>query len=77
MAEVPTAAISRLVTYLRILEQLETREVSRTSSTDLAERAGVSAFQVRRTWPTSGASARAAWATPSRFSSGNWCGCWG
>lgn len=48
MAEVPTAAISRLVTYLRILEQLETREVSRTSSTDLAERAGVSAFQVRK-----------------------------
>ncbi len=48
MAEVPTAAISRLVTYLRILEQLETRDVSRTSSTDLAERAGVSAFQVRK-----------------------------
>jgi redox-sensing transcriptional repressor len=48
MAEVPTAAISRLVTYLRILEQLETRDISRTSSTDLAERAGVSAFQVRK-----------------------------
>ncbi|OLV19893.1 redox-sensing transcriptional repressor Rex [Deinococcus marmoris] len=48
MAEVPTAAISRLVTYLRILEELETRDISRTSSTDLAERAGVSAFQVRK-----------------------------
>ena len=40
MAEIPTAAISRLVTYLRILEQLETQDVSRTSSSDLAERAG-------------------------------------
>ena len=48
MAEIPTAAISRLVTYLRILEQLETQDVSRTSSSDLAERAGVSAFQVRK-----------------------------
>ncbi|CAM3552814.1 redox-sensing transcriptional repressor Rex [Deinococcus frigens] len=48
MAEVPTAAISRLVTYLRILEQLEGQDISRTSSTDLAERAGVSAFQVRK-----------------------------
>ncbi|MDV6373899.1 redox-sensing transcriptional repressor Rex [Deinococcus arenicola] len=48
MAEIPTAAISRLVTYLRILEQLETQDVSRTSSTDLAERAGVTAFQVRK-----------------------------
>lgn len=48
MAEVPTAAISRLVTYLRILEHLELQDVSRTSSNDLAERAGVSAFQVRK-----------------------------
>lgn len=48
MAEIPTAAISRLVTYLRILEQLETQDISRTSSSDLAERAGVSAFQVRK-----------------------------
>ncbi|UBV41560.1 redox-sensing transcriptional repressor Rex [Deinococcus taeanensis] len=48
MAEIPTAAISRLVTYLRILEQLELQDVSRTSSNDLAERAGVSAFQVRK-----------------------------
>ena len=48
MAEIPTAAISRLVTYLRILEHLEGQDISRTSSTDLAERAGVSAFQVRK-----------------------------
>ncbi len=48
MAEIPTAAISRLVTYLRILEQLEVQDVSRTSSTDLAERAGVTAFLVRK-----------------------------
>jgi len=48
VAEIPTAAISRLVTYLRILEQLELQDVSRTSSTDLAERAGVTAFQVRK-----------------------------
>jgi redox-sensing transcriptional repressor len=48
MSEIPTAAISRLVTYLRILEQLEGQEITRTSSTDLAERAGVSAFQVRK-----------------------------
>lgn len=48
MADIPTAAISRLVTYLRILEQLESNEVSRTSSNDLAERAGVTAFQVRK-----------------------------
>ena len=45
---IPTAAISRLVTYLRILEQLDAQGVSRTSSGDLAERAQVSAFQVRK-----------------------------
>ncbi len=45
---IPTAAISRLVTYLRILEQLDAQGVSRTSSNDLAERAQVSAFQVRK-----------------------------
>lgn len=48
MADIPTAAISRLVTYLRILEQLEDQDISRTSSSDLAERAGVTAFQVRK-----------------------------
>lgn len=45
---IPSATISRLVTYLRILENLEHEGVSRTSSTDLAERAQVSAFQVRK-----------------------------
>ena len=48
MTGIPTATISRLVTYLRILEGLEAQEVSRTSSSDLAERAGVTAFQVRK-----------------------------
>jgi redox-sensing transcriptional repressor len=46
--DIPTAAISRLVTYLRILEALELEDVSRTSSNDLAERAQVTAFQVRK-----------------------------
>ena len=46
--DIPTAAISRLVTYLRILEALELQDVSRTSSNDLAERAQVTAFQVRK-----------------------------
>ncbi|AFZ68973.1 redox-sensing transcriptional repressor Rex [Deinococcus peraridilitoris] len=45
---IPSATISRLVTYLRILENLEGEGISRTSSTDLAERAQVSAFQVRK-----------------------------
>ncbi|WP_027481909.1 redox-sensing transcriptional repressor Rex [Deinococcus pimensis] len=45
---IPSATISRLVTYLRILENLEHEGISRTSSTDLAERAQVSAFQVRK-----------------------------
>ena len=48
MTGIPTATISRLVTYLRILEGLEAHEISRTSSNDLAERAGVTAFQVRK-----------------------------
>ncbi|ABF44932.1 Redox-sensing transcriptional repressor Rex [Deinococcus geothermalis DSM 11300] len=48
MNGIPTATISRLVTYLRILEGLEAQDVSRTSSNDLAERAGVTAFQVRK-----------------------------
>ena len=45
---IPSATISRLVTYLRILENLESEGISRTSSTDLAERAQASAFQVRK-----------------------------
>lgn len=45
---IPSATISRLVTYLRILEKLEQAGVNRTSSNHLAEEAQVSAFQVRK-----------------------------
>ncbi len=48
MAKVPSAAIFRLVTYLRILEDLEARGIHRTSSEQLAEEAQVTAFQVRK-----------------------------
>ncbi len=48
MSTIPTATISRLVTYLRILEQLESQGIKRTSSEHLAEEAQVSAFQVRK-----------------------------
>jgi len=46
MRSVPTATVSRLVTYLRILTDLEAADV--TSSDVLAEEAQVSAFQVRK-----------------------------
>jgi redox-sensing transcriptional repressor len=46
--KVPSAAISRLITYLRILEELEARGIHRTSSEQLAEEAQVTAFQVRK-----------------------------
>ena len=46
--DIPTAAVSRLITYLRILEELEAQQVPHTSSVDLAERAQVTAFQVRK-----------------------------
>ena len=45
---IPDATVSRLVTYLRILESLERRGVMRTSSEQLAEEAQVTAFQVRK-----------------------------
>lgn len=48
MASIPTATISRLVTYLRILSNLEDEAVERTSSELLAREAHVSAFQVRK-----------------------------
>jgi redox-sensing transcriptional repressor len=48
MAKVPSATISRLVTYLRVLEELEARGVTRTSSEQLAEESQVTAFQVRK-----------------------------
>lgn len=48
MGAIPTATVSRLVTYLRILTQLEDGGVPRTSSDHLAGEAQVSAFQVRK-----------------------------
>lgn len=45
---IPSATVSRLVTYLRILEELELDEVKHANSGDLAERAQVTAFQVRK-----------------------------
>lgn len=48
MRSIPTAAVSRLVTYLRILTDLDEAEIKRTSSDVLAEEAQVSAFQVRK-----------------------------
>ncbi len=46
--KVPKAAIGRLLTYLRILEDLEAQGIHRTSSEQLAELAQVTAFQVRK-----------------------------
>jgi redox-sensing transcriptional repressor len=48
MASIPNATVSRLVTYLRILDRLEEDGVARTSSDHLAREAHVSAFQVRK-----------------------------
>jgi redox-sensing transcriptional repressor len=48
MRNIPTATVSRLVTYLRILTDLDEAEIKRTSSDVLAEEAQVSAFQVRK-----------------------------
>jgi redox-sensing transcriptional repressor len=48
MSTIPTATISRLVTYLRILTNLENQGIKNTSSEQLAEEAQVSAFQVRK-----------------------------
>jgi redox-sensing transcriptional repressor len=48
MASIPSATVSRLVTYLRILSALEEGGVARTSSEHLAREAHVSAFQVRK-----------------------------
>jgi len=45
---IPSATVSRLVTYLRILGQLEQDQIGRTSSDQLAGEAQVSAFQVRK-----------------------------
>ena len=48
MSTIPTATISRLVTYLRVLSELEEKGVKNTSSEQLADEAQVSAFQVRK-----------------------------
>lgn len=48
MPSIPTAAVSRLVTYLRVLTELHAAGVGTASSDHLAEAAQVSAFQVRK-----------------------------
>jgi redox-sensing transcriptional repressor len=48
MSSIPSATVGRLVTYLRILTELETDGVKSTSSDELATVAHVSAFQVRK-----------------------------
>ena len=48
MSTIPTATISRLVTYLRILSDMEGQGIKNTSSEQLADEAQVSAFQVRK-----------------------------
>ena len=45
---VPSATVGRLVTYLRLLTELEEEGTRTTSSDELAARAHVSAFQVRK-----------------------------
>lgn len=45
---IPSATVSRLVTYLRVLDQLNKAGELRTSSEHLAAEARVSAFQVRK-----------------------------
>src|SRR5690625_5261745 len=48
MPPIPNATVSRLVTYLRVLDQLQKEGATETSSRLLAERAGVSPYQVRK-----------------------------
>ena len=48
MSGIPSATVSRLITYLRVLTQLEAEGVSTTSSEHLADETRVSAFQVRK-----------------------------
>ena len=45
---VPSATVGRLVTYLRLLTEIEAEGTRTTSSDELASRAHVSAFQVRK-----------------------------
>lgn len=48
MASIPTATVGRLVTYLRVLTEMEQSSVRNTSSDELGRVAQVSAFQVRK-----------------------------
>ncbi len=48
MSKIPDATITRLVHYLRALEQMEAEGKVRTSSEELAAAAAVTAFQVRK-----------------------------
>jgi redox-sensing transcriptional repressor len=54
MANIPPATVGRLVTYLRVLTSLGAAGVERVSSDELGERAGSSAFQVRKDLATCG-----------------------
>jgi capsular exopolysaccharide synthesis family protein len=48
MSAIPAATVGRLVTYQRILQELEASGVSATSSDELGQLANVTAFQVRK-----------------------------
>ena len=48
VADIPTATLGRVVTYVRVLEELEAQDVMQASSGDLARRSGVTPFQVRK-----------------------------
>lgn len=48
VTSVPSATVGRLVTYLRLLTEMEQDGVRQTSSDELAARSHVSAFQVRK-----------------------------
>lgn len=51
---IPPATVGRLVTYLRVVSELGAAGVDRVSSDELGERAGSSAFQVRKDLATCG-----------------------
>jgi redox-sensing transcriptional repressor len=51
---IPPATVGRLVTYLRVVTELAAVGVTRVSSDELGERAGTSAFQVRKDLATCG-----------------------
>ncbi len=51
---IPPATVGRLVTYLRVVSEIGAASVERVSSDELGERAGTSAFQVRKDLATCG-----------------------